>query len=144
VPSTIGASCSATPPRSPHCSIACSTTPTSSNAGLGAGAPRCNRTCARRTPRSRTPLSRSLVTQWPVLHCPPMAGFQLSTEVLARKDEPGHRCCFVDQITAATFLQCCRVLHRQHLLGAETSVYVADGVSAKLVPHPRDNPVQIA
>ena len=50
------ASCSATPPPSPRCSIGRCITRTCSNAAHGAGGPNSRPTCAPRTRRSRTPL----------------------------------------------------------------------------------------
>jgi len=62
-------SCWATPRRSPHSSIACSTMRMSSNAGHGAGGPKCRPICALTRQRSRTHWSRP----------PEIAGFALST-----------------------------------------------------------------
>src|SRR5579864_8121151 len=73
-----GASCSATPPRSPPCSIGSSITRTYSSADRKAGGRKSTRTCGRRTPRGRTHESRP--PEIVGFACPEIVGFQLSTE----------------------------------------------------------------
>jgi hypothetical protein len=82
LPSMTGASCWATPPRSPRSSIDYYITRTSSNAGREAGVRSCTPTCVPRTARSRT--HRSRPSRNVGFARPVNVGFEPSTEAVSR------------------------------------------------------------
>ena len=88
--SRTGESCSATPLPSQPCSTACSTTARSSSAARAAGAPAWRPTCTSRARRGNQ-ASRLGHSVWPVLRCPPLAGFVTSPEDRGEDDEPRGR-----------------------------------------------------